>query len=79
MVEICEFCQVYKLTQKREPLTIISLPDSPWKKIAAHICELDGKKYLIVVYYYSHDIELAHLQTLSSQQVIRQLKMMFVR
>lgn len=58
---------------------VTSLPDGAWQKIAADIFKLEGKKYLIVVDYYPHDIEIAHLQTISSQQVITHLKTMFVR
>ena len=78
-VETCDFCQQNRPSQQKEPAIINPLPSRPWQKIAADLCELDRKHYLVVTDYYSRFIEIAYLQTLTSDQVIGKMKNIFAR
>lgn len=50
------------------------MPDRPWQKVAADLCELKGRHFLVVVDYFSRFIEIAYLDTLASATVIGKMK-----
>uniref|UniRef100_A0A1A8EMF6 Gypsy retrotransposon integrase-like protein 1 n=1 Tax=Nothobranchius korthausae TaxID=1143690 RepID=A0A1A8EMF6_9TELE len=79
VVNTCKFCIQNKPSQRHEPLLTSPLPDGPWQRIAADLCEFEKQNYLIVADYYSRDIETGRLPSTTSRQVIGRLKSMFVR
>ena len=79
MVANCSFCQGQKPTQRKEPLMPSPMPERPWQRIGADLCDQDGKRYLIVVDYYSRYLEIANLSNTASYHVIGKLKNIFSR
>ena len=78
MVKNCTVC-ARNAPDQAEPLMPTPLPDRPFQRVAADICELKGKKYLVIVDYYSKFIEFALLADMTSSTLIRHLKSMMSR
>ena len=78
LVSNCTTCVKHR-HQAAEPLKPISLPDRPWQKAAADLCELSGHNYLVVVDYYSRYVEMAKLGDTRATTVINHLKSIMAR
>lgn len=66
-------------SQRKEPLMATVLPDRPWQKVSTDLFELTGRKYLVVMDYYSRFIEILTLVGTTSQTVIQKLKSVFAQ
>ena len=72
-------CQSTRSTQHKEPLKTTPLPDRPWQRIAADLCEIKGDKYLIMIDYFSRFIEIMKMNSTTSEQIVLKLKTLFAR
>ncbi len=79
LINNCKDCLESRPAQRKEPLLTTPLPDRPWERIGADICEVNKQHYLIVVDNFSRYIDIAHLQDLSGETTRACLKNMFAR
>lgn len=76
----CHQCLTYANSQNKEPLKPHEIPALPWNKIGCDIFEIKGKKYLLVIDYFSKYVEVAELlNNPTSHMVITNLKSIFAR
>lgn len=78
-VSSCQSCQEIRSAQPREPLISTLLPERPWKRIGIDLCEHNKQSYLVISDYYSRFLEVLHMPTTTSTQVVRKLKATFAR
>jgi len=78
-VSRCQFCQVKRPSQHSEPLKPTILPDRPWQQIGADLCEVQGRKYLVVIDYFSRWLEICEMSSTTGSQVVNKLKTLFAR
>ncbi len=66
IVQTCPTCLKFQSKQQKEPMISHPKPDRPWQIIGSDIFELNGKKYLLLVDYYSGYFEVDELTTTTS-------------
>ena len=76
-VQRCSACLATKPNQKREPLLPHKVPDGPWQKIGADFFDFDGKKFLLVIDYFSKFLFVEKVTTTSAQSTIHKLYTIF--
>lgn len=79
LVSSCQVCAELRRTQQMEPLIPTVLPERPWKRIAMDLCEHKHHNYLVISDHYSRFLEILHLPSTMSTQVIQKLKTVFAR
>ena len=79
LVTTCPECMEVRPTQRKEPPITTPLPQRPWQKIGADICEYAKQNYLVVIDYFSRYLEIAHLPDMTSETTCARLKNMFAR
>ena len=78
-VSKCDVCLAHQSAPSKEPLLPHEMVARPWSKVAADLCELDGRTLLVVTDYYSNFIEVARLNSATSRSVIKDMKDVFAR
>ena len=78
-VSKCDVCLAHRTSQPKQPLLQHKIVARPWAKLAADLCELHGHTLLVVFYYFSNYIKVAHLCSTTMQAVVHELKTMFTR
>ena len=75
----CDVCMAHRSEQSKEPIQQHDFAARPWSKLAADLCDLDGRTLLVISDYYSNYIEVAHITSITSRSIRSELKAVFVR
>ena len=76
LITRCHTCAKEQPTP-REPLMSSSFPARPWERVATDLYDFQGRKYIIVVDYYSRWFDIKELSDETSHSVIKALKEVF--
>ena len=64
---------------KKQPLLCTPLPDYPWQVVGTDLFELKGKRYLLIIDYFSRYPEIIKMASTTSSSTIAALKSVFSR
>ena len=79
VVQGCDRCQEYRVSNTKEPMLPGPTPDRPWDIVATDLFQWENRNYLLIVDYYSRYFETEKLEDLTSTSVINHTKSIFAR
>jgi len=79
LVLSCNICQQISYNNTKEPLIQHEIPEIPFLKLGADIAEWAGKKYFVIVDYYSKWLEVIPIKSANSATLIDCCKEIFAR
>lgn len=71
-------CQQYRRPHT-EPLLQTPLPDRPWQEIGTDLFQFRGKKYIVIVDYYSKFFKLEEIPRTTTEDIIKVFSQNFAR
>lgn len=77
LVQKCKECEKYRNKNCKEPMIPHNVPNRPFAKIASDLLEYAGKRYMVVVDYFSGWLEICPMKYINSDEVIEKLKIIF--
>ena len=79
LVRNCQMCERYR-RERVEPMKGTEFPKRPWSRVAADFFQHERKMYLLIVDYYSRDIEVYKVSnTVNTTETITKMKAAFSR
>nr|XP_022316673.1 uncharacterized protein K02A2.6-like [Crassostrea virginica] len=76
-VNNCSICAEYQKQQTREPVLPTTTPGLPYSHVGTEVFDYEGKKYLILVDYYSKYIDAVELKAETTIAIIEAMKTVF--
>lgn len=62
MIESCYVCLKYSKSQTAKELKPHEIKVLSWNKVGCNLFELQGKKYLLIIDYYSKHVEIEKVE-----------------
>ena len=77
LVKNCEYCNKHQSAQPKLPIMQPELPTRPWEKLGSDIFEFKGRKYLMIVDYYSRFPVIRLLSDISAATICNNFTSVF--
>ena len=75
----CDVCMAHRNEQRRKAIQQHEFVGKPWSKVTADLCDLDKPTLSVISDYFSNYIEVAHVQSVTTRSIIKELKAVFAR